>query len=272
MRARVVDLADDVEEERLDVIVERLVVEEELREEAQVLAVDSLVLRVDLKDRDIMVLLLLPIDLVARRVEELALGRQVPLELLAPREKVEVKLADVERVGAVVLLAKRREVPRLHTPAAHHDAVDVLHLGRLLVLLERRQVELALLLVLLRLVLALRRARHLAVLRLRAEVEALERHPLVEPPVEALVVHVVPPLARVLVLLPVDDLARFRALVAPLAEQFRAELERLGLHRRRVRAADGHVFASAEVAAAAAAAAAATRATRDLFLSGAWGA
>ena len=60
-------LADDVEEEWLDVIVERLVVEEELREEAEVLTVDALILGVDLKDGDRVLLVLLPVDLVAWR-------------------------------------------------------------------------------------------------------------------------------------------------------------------------------------------------------------
>ena len=75
VRARVVHLADDVEEEGLDVVVERLVVEEELGEEAEVLAEDALVLGVDLEDRDVVRRRLLAVDLVARLVERLALGR-----------------------------------------------------------------------------------------------------------------------------------------------------------------------------------------------------
>ena len=49
VRARVVYLADDVEEEGLHIVVQRLVVEEQLREQAEVLAVDALVRRVDLR-------------------------------------------------------------------------------------------------------------------------------------------------------------------------------------------------------------------------------
>lgn len=104
--------------------------------------------------------------------------------------------------------------------------MHVLHLRRLLVLLERRQVELALLLVLLVVVLALRITSQLTLLRHRAQVKAFERHPLVQPAVEALVVHVVLPLARVLQLLPLDHLTRLDSLVTPLAQQLRAAKSR----------------------------------------------
>ena len=63
----IIDLADDVKEEGLDVVVQRLVVEEELGEEAKILAIDALMGRVDLKDGDVMGGRLLAIDLRRRR-------------------------------------------------------------------------------------------------------------------------------------------------------------------------------------------------------------
>ena len=53
---------------------------------------------------------------------------------------------------------------------------------------------------------------------------------------------VVLPLARVLVLLALDDLARLDALVAPLAEQLGPELQGLGGLRGGVGAADRHAW------------------------------
>jgi len=53
-------------------------------------------------------------------------------------------------------------LPGFHLPFAHYDPANVLDLGSLFVLLERGEVELALLFVLLRLVLPLRVPRQLA--------------------------------------------------------------------------------------------------------------
>eukprot|EP00966_Prymnesium_polylepis_P115625 2672943-Prymnesium_polylepis.1 len=63
--------------------------------------------RAHLKDGHRLVALLLAVDLVARRVEELALGVEVALQLLLSREGLEVKLAVVEHVGARHLLQRR---------------------------------------------------------------------------------------------------------------------------------------------------------------------
>ena len=124
VRAGRVDFADDVKEKGLDVVVERLVVKEELGEQAEVLTVDALVLGVDLEDGDRAV----PVDLVAGRVEGLAFGLQVAVELLGPPKKGKVKLAKVEDVGKVELLRDWRKVPRLDEPLAKDDPRDVFHL------------------------------------------------------------------------------------------------------------------------------------------------
>lgn len=91
VRAALVALAEDVEEEEVDVVVERLVVEEELGEEAEVLAKDLFAVAVNLKHGDVAV----AVDLVARRPPQLGLGHVVQ-ELLAALEEFERKLAHIQ--------------------------------------------------------------------------------------------------------------------------------------------------------------------------------
>lgn len=50
MRASAVDLRQNVEKERVDVVIERLVIEKELSEETEVLAVDLIVFAIDFKN------------------------------------------------------------------------------------------------------------------------------------------------------------------------------------------------------------------------------
>ena len=108
MGALLVDLAQYVEEERDDVEVERLVVEEQLGEEAQVLRVRLVLAAVDLEERD----LVLSVDLVARRVPQPALG-QVPGQTLPAPHVPQAELAYVDARQGDQLLRVRREVPRL---------------------------------------------------------------------------------------------------------------------------------------------------------------
>ena len=69
-----VNLAEDVEEEGVDVEVEGLVVEEQLGQKAEVLAVQLVVAAVNLEDGD----RTLPVDLLARGLSADALARVVP--------------------------------------------------------------------------------------------------------------------------------------------------------------------------------------------------
>ena len=62
-------LGHDVEKERLDIVVKGLMVEEELRKQAEVLAVDLLLLTVYFEHRES----LITINLVARRVAQVTL-------------------------------------------------------------------------------------------------------------------------------------------------------------------------------------------------------
>jgi len=65
-----VDLAEDVEEEWVDVKVERLVIEKQLCHEAQVLAVKLVLVAVRLEHRQRS----LPVDLFSRRLPNCALA------------------------------------------------------------------------------------------------------------------------------------------------------------------------------------------------------
>ena len=187
--------AQHVEEEEVHVVVQCLVVEEELGEVAQVLAVDLLLLAVDLEVGQghrvaVPVLVRVPVDLVPRGVQLRDL-LHVPLQLLLALEEAEVEFAEVELRHAVVLGREGREVPGVHLPLAQVDALDVLQLGELLVLPQRLRVELLVLVVRVFVDLPLLVARApagLSLLRLavhrRVEVHPLQRDPLVQPPVE----------------------------------------------------------------------------------------
>lgn len=64
MRAVFIDLAENVEEKRLDVEVERLVVEEQLGEETEILTVDFVLPAVDFPDAESA----LAVDLFSKRL------------------------------------------------------------------------------------------------------------------------------------------------------------------------------------------------------------
>ena len=111
-----------VEEERVDVVVERFVVEEEFAEEAEVAAPAALPAAVDFEEGDGGV----AVDFVAGGVEEGAFGA-VSGEGLEGGEVAEAEFADVDRVRGGEGGRIRRKVPRLHFESAHLDAVEVPH-------------------------------------------------------------------------------------------------------------------------------------------------
>lgn len=78
MEAARVHLGHDVKEERVRVVVECLVVEEEFGQQAQVLCVRLVLAAVDLEEADG----LLAVDFVARRVAQVTLD-QMPFQALA---------------------------------------------------------------------------------------------------------------------------------------------------------------------------------------------
>jgi len=128
-------LGQDVEDEGVDVVVERLVVEEELGDEAEVLAVERLARAGDAPQREPVVDAL--VHLAPGRVARVRPGiaREVPLRV-APRGRAARRVsqrvvAHVER-RAVVLLGERRPVPRLDLVARKNDLRHVLDARHLL--------------------------------------------------------------------------------------------------------------------------------------------
>ena len=113
-----------VEEERVDVVVERFMVEEELAEQAEVAAPAALAAPVDLEEGDGGV----AVDFVAGGVQEGAFG-SVSGEGLEGGEIAQAEFADVDGVGGGEAGWVGREVPRLHFEGTHLDAAEVSHAG-----------------------------------------------------------------------------------------------------------------------------------------------
>ncbi len=127
MRPPVVPRRHDVEEERVHVVIERLVVEEHLGEQTQVPAPRPLPPAVDLVERYKVV----PVDLVPRGVLERAL-HAVPRKRLEIAVVAQAELADVDGVLLAKHLRVRGEVPReQHVPPKLDlgDVSDARNLG-----------------------------------------------------------------------------------------------------------------------------------------------
>ena len=104
----VLDFAEHIEEENAHVLVQVLVVQEQLRQKGEVLAIDGILVAVDLEHSHCV--LLVPVDLIAGRMEErAALG--VPLALHFQREEDEAEISEVEAVEVVVVDGVGAEVP-----------------------------------------------------------------------------------------------------------------------------------------------------------------
>lgn len=121
MVARAVTLCDYIEQERLHIIVERLVIKKHLGKQAQVLAVDLVLPAIDLVHADVAV----TIDLVAWWMSHLAL-ESVTLCHEAALHVLEAELADPQTsVGYhAVLFWIRRLVPSVDIELAKADAFD----------------------------------------------------------------------------------------------------------------------------------------------------
>lgn len=122
-----------VEQEGVDVVVQRLVVEEQLAQQAQIAAPGALPAAVDLEERHVLV----AVDLVARRVDQRAFAA-VARERFGAREVAEAELVDVHELGVGVFGRVGREVPRLDLVEAHLDLGDVAHEVELRVVLDHR--------------------------------------------------------------------------------------------------------------------------------------
>ena len=122
-----------IEQERIDVVVERLVVEEAFREQRQVPTPRPLSPPVNLEKADLFV----PVNLVARRMPELTF-RQVSFEHERSGVKGEAVLANVENVDMGVFDRVRGKVPGFDAVFPHLDGLQVLDPGDFRVLLRHR--------------------------------------------------------------------------------------------------------------------------------------
>ena len=112
--------AHAVEEEGVDVVVEGLVVEEELGEQAEVAAPGALAAAVDFEEGDGVV----AVDFVAGGVEEGAFGA-VALKGLLRDEGAEAELVDVDHFCVGEFLRERAEVPGFHFVLAHLQLCEI---------------------------------------------------------------------------------------------------------------------------------------------------
>lgn len=104
----ILDFTEDIEQENAHIFMKILMVEEELRQKGQVLAVYWIFITIDLEYSYFV--LLVPIYLVPRRVvKRTCLG--MPLQLCLQGEETQTKIADVETVQIVVVNGVGTEVP-----------------------------------------------------------------------------------------------------------------------------------------------------------------
>jgi hypothetical protein len=90
MIARSIMLAEDIKVEGVNVVMKSLVIKEELRYQAKILAVSLLVLSINLKNRDSVI----SIDFISWRVPHSA-SLRMPDKLRLEGEEVETVLTDV---------------------------------------------------------------------------------------------------------------------------------------------------------------------------------
>lgn len=115
--AELVVLGQHVEEEGVRVVLHELVVQEELGQVGQVLAVGLVDLPVDLEHRVLALVVL--VDEVPRRAHHLAL-LHVPHQAVRVQVEVQAELAEVQRPVVVVALGEERVVPRGRLVLPHH--------------------------------------------------------------------------------------------------------------------------------------------------------
>ena len=125
------DLAEDVKQERLDGILQILVVQEHSADIRQVLAIRLLLAAVDLKKRDAVPILdvAVSVDFVTGRAS-LGAHHRMSADLLSIHEEREAEIANVEALG-VVLCRQWGEVPGLDPVAAELYGLDSFELGDL---------------------------------------------------------------------------------------------------------------------------------------------
>lgn len=111
-----------VEQEGIDVVVERFMVQEQFTQQTQIAAPDALAPPVNLEKGDVGV----AVDFVAWRVQQCAF-RAMPVELPFATEIQKAHFADVHDVAVGEFDGVRAEVPRLDFVFAHLDFFEVAH-------------------------------------------------------------------------------------------------------------------------------------------------
>lgn len=122
MKAPRIKLGHDIEQEGISVIVEGLVIQKQLGQEAEILGIHLVLPAVDLEEGNGV----LPVDFVAGRMAQIAFG-QMPFQALATLPVLQAELADVDAGHLAELLRVGGEVPRLYPMPAQLDHLDVFH-------------------------------------------------------------------------------------------------------------------------------------------------
>lgn len=115
-----------VEEERVHVVVERLMIEEQFTQQTEITTPGPLPSAVDLEEGDVVV----AVDFVAGRVHERAF-RAVSLKGPFTGEIAQAELADMDDFLFGEGEGVGREIPRFHFVSAHGEASEVAHAGDL---------------------------------------------------------------------------------------------------------------------------------------------
>lgn len=124
------DFTEDIEEENAHVFMKILVVEEELREKGQILAVNWIFIAIDLEHGQF--LFLVPVDLITRRMSK-GTNFRMAFEFYIQSEEAEAEITDVQTVKVVVVYGIWTEIPSVSSEFSHLEAKDSLELGDLLV-------------------------------------------------------------------------------------------------------------------------------------------
>jgi hypothetical protein len=122
MSPGIINFTNNVKVEWVNVIVKSLVIEEELGEEAEILAVQLMLLSVDF----VYTQTNFSVDFSSRWMSFRALCYMLPERLLLPHI-LETKLADIESFGFGVFVRIRRKIPTLHFPSSHKNLLNILH-------------------------------------------------------------------------------------------------------------------------------------------------
>lgn len=124
METAIVKLSHDVEQKGVRVVIEGLVVEEELRQQTEVLCIAFVLSAVDFEEGN----RVFAVDFVAGRISQVAFG-DVPLQTLSALPVLQAEFTDIDAVECAELLGVWREVPGLDSVLAELNQLNVLHPG-----------------------------------------------------------------------------------------------------------------------------------------------